>query len=139
MTDEVRDYWFAETRVVRMMSDYSSSPLWGDAGNLGTDSLGLSDGLVQRLDEWQSIFDWNLHYETGWNSEENHQRYNALGRELLPLVSAELPGYVVELHLWQGEEEIVERAGGWLPGWTPPPRDEEGTWTAYVPLNDPSE
>lgn len=120
MTDELRDYWFARTRTIRVMSDYGSASLWADAGNLGTDSVGLSNELVKRLDEWQSIFDWNFHYEPGWNSEVHHQRYNALGRELLPLVSTELPGYIVELHLWQGDAEIVERAGEWLPGWTPP-------------------
>ncbi|GAA4386059.1 hypothetical protein [Tsukamurella soli] len=129
MTGAVRDYGVAPDRTIRIMSDYGSSPLWS-FGNIGTDTVGLSADLVTRLDDWQQLFDEHFHWETGWDDADVCTRYDELGRALLPLVSAELPGYAVELDLWptDGGRHYV---GEWVSGWEPPPR--EGSRSAFRP------
>lgn len=114
---EVRDYEFAPGRMIRIMSDYGSTPLWAE-GCIDTDSVGLSADLVTRLDAWQQLFDEHFHWERGWDTADAATQYTAEGHALLELVSAQLPGYIVELHLWPTEGG-THSAGGWIPGWQP--------------------
>ncbi|GAA4395239.1 hypothetical protein [Tsukamurella soli] len=131
MTDAVRDYSFAPDRTIRLMSDYCSRPLWA-CGSIDTDTVGLSADLVVHLDDWQHLFDAHFQWETGWDDLAVRARYDTQGHALLPLVAAELPGYIVELDLWPTNGGH-HRAGTWEPGWEPPPRHRTGGRSAFRP------
>ncbi|BDD84657.1 hypothetical protein TPB0596_44200 [Tsukamurella pulmonis] len=122
---EVRQFDVAPERWIRLMSDYSSTALWATYGNIGPEQLGLSDALATGLAAWQSLWDREVHWESGWSSDAAQQRYRDEGVRLLPLVAAELPGHIVELIA--GGDPVY--AGAWVDGWLPTLPD--GHYSAY--------
>lgn len=86
-------------RVIKVMADYSASPLWKldagmDSGNVSPASLGISDGLAVELESWADEYDKTLNIDdprlSGFPSREAELAFVAKGQELAERVASEL-------------------------------------------------
>ncbi len=90
-------------KLVTLMADYYSSPLWwrGDlAGNIALDELPLTEATRSRLQAWADQYDVTLNREdpasSGFPSQDEADAFVAQGYELLRDLRRELgPDYEV--------------------------------------------
>ena len=97
---------------VRIMNDYCCDlSLWGDI-----DCVQLSHRVEKDLRSLARRFNAYYDQERGWDSAEKAERHREHARSVHRKLVAALPGYEVELDLWEVEQAQAE----------PPTRDADG-------------
>ena len=92
----------SEAKVVKVMTDYYTHPLWAldqDLyGDIAPEEMGLSDGLTRDLNEWAEAYNASLNSEdpsqSVWNDEQ-HKAHEALARPLAIRLARERPDLTV--------------------------------------------
>ncbi len=88
-------------KLIKLMADYQCYPLWeydelGLIGNLNPESLPISRSLIDRLDNWSSLYDKTLcldnPVESGFSSYEDELYFKAMGEGLAKELKDELEG-----------------------------------------------
>jgi hypothetical protein len=79
------------TRHITLQCDYTADPLWSDDGAMiKADRLPLSRPLINRLRAWAAVYDGLMKTGFRWRSRDAYDAFITEGRNLLPLVQAEL-------------------------------------------------
>ena len=79
------------TRQIILQCDYGSDPLWdADDQMIKADRLPLSRPLINRLRAWAAVYDGLMKTGFAWKNRDAYDAFILEGRNLLPLVQAEL-------------------------------------------------
>lgn len=118
---------------LRLMPEYGCWPLWGDtqASNIDPQSLGFSDGLIERINDWDALFQNGYRKDdplaSGFGDLAEERRWAAESHAVAAAIEAEWPGRFVNkcsrlpwlvAHAHEGlgdydrppEERVVEQA-----------------------------
>lgn len=92
----------SEAKVVKIMADYYTHPLWALdkdlKGDIAPEEMGLSLELTQDLNDWAAAYNASLNHEDPaqslW-SEEQHKAHDAMARPLAVRLARERPDLLV--------------------------------------------
>ena len=92
----------SETKVVKVMADYYTHPLWAldkDLdGDIAPEEMGLSPELTQDLNDWAAAYNTSLNHEDPANSlwsDEQLKAHDAMARPLAKRLARERPDLTV--------------------------------------------
>ncbi len=120
------------TKKMKLYCEYGGWPLWGvdEIDNIDPATLPISEGLINRLNQWQSAYNATLaDYppESGFPSEEAREQWYREGVEMWVQLQQELGSdyevyypfaYNGEGRLFKVDELLEELRAKWLDGGT---------------------